>query len=147
MRNPPQNGFVERKNIIVYKIARTMFNETNLLDTFWREAIYNAVSILNKAQSRVNNNKNPYESWKGNPTTFKHFKAFESKCYIKINEDNLGKFTSKIDKGIFLGYAPRSKGYKCHNKRLCKVVESIYVRVDEALPHNKKHKKMKSWGR
>jgi len=41
---------------------------------------------------------------------------FGRKCYIKINEDDLGKFDSRYGEGIFLGHAYRSKGYKCYNK-------------------------------
>jgi hypothetical protein len=119
-------------------MARTMLNEAKLPDTFWREAVNTTIYILNRAQIRVNNNKTPYELWKGRPTTVKYFKVFGSKCYIKRNEDNLGKFDSRTDEGIFLGYASGSKAYKCYNKILCKVVDSIDVRVDEAIPQKEK---------
>ena len=46
---------------------------------------------------RVNNNKTPYELWKGIPTIVKYFKVFGIKCYIKRNEDNLGKFYSRTN--------------------------------------------------
>jgi hypothetical protein len=38
------------------------------------------------------------------------------------------------DEGIFLGYATNSKGYKCYNKRLHKMVDCIDVKVDEGIP-------------
>jgi hypothetical protein len=85
----------------------------------------------------VNNNKTPYELWKGILATVKYFKVFWSKCYIKRKEDNLHKFDSLTNEGIFLGYASRSKAYKCYNKRLCKVVDNIDVRVDEVIPQKK----------
>jgi hypothetical protein len=66
----------------------------------------------------VNNSKKPYELWKGRPATIKYFKVFGSKFYININEDHLGKFDSRIDEGIFLGYASERKAYKCYNKIL-----------------------------
>ena len=47
----------------------------------------------------------------------------------------MGKFDSRSDEGIFLGYASKSKGCRCYNKRLQKIVESIDVRVDEYLPN------------
>ena len=34
---------------------------------------------------------------------------------------------------IFLGYASKSKGYRCYSKILHKIVESIDVRFDEEL--------------
>jgi hypothetical protein len=37
---------------------------------------------------------------------------FGIKFYIKINEDDFGKFDSRGDEGIMLGYSSRRKGYK-----------------------------------
>lgn len=64
----------------------------------------------------------------------KYFKIFGSKCFIKINDGSPGKFDSRVDEGIFLGYSTQSKAYKCYNYRLKKIVESIDVKVDEDLP-------------
>jgi len=61
----------------------------------------------------------------------KYFKIFGSKCYVKRTDENLRKFEPRVDEGILLGYSPQSKGYKCYNKRLRKIVESIDVVVDE----------------
>jgi hypothetical protein len=33
-----------------------------------------------------------------------------------------------------LGYATNSKGYKCYNKRLHKLVDYIDIKVDEEIP-------------
>jgi hypothetical protein len=62
--------------------------------------------------------------WKGLPTNFKHLKVFGSKCYIKRDDDNLGKFDSRFDEGIFLGYSSQRKSYRCLNMGLEKIVES-----------------------
>ena len=59
---------------------------------------------------------------------------FGSKCYIKRNEDDLGKFDSRTDEGIFLGYSSTKKEYRCYNKRLHKIVESADVRIDDMKP-------------
>jgi hypothetical protein len=96
------------------------------------------VYILNRGKIRVNNSKTPYELWKGRPTIVKYFKVFGSKCYIKRDEEDLGKFDSRVDEGIFLGYSSRSKAYRCYNKRLHKIVESANVKVDEARPQKEK---------
>jgi hypothetical protein len=112
-------------------MARAMLDESEVPKTFWGEVVQTVVNILNKAHIRVNSDKTPYELWHGRPTSIKHFKIFGSKCYIKRNEDNLGKFDSREDEGIMLGYSSRSKGYKCYNKRLHKIVESIDVKVNE----------------
>ena len=85
---------------------------------------------MNIVLLRNNADKTRYELWKGRPANVKHFRVFGRKCYIR-REDRIGKFDSRIDEGILLGYSSKSKEYKCFNLRLCKIVESINVRIDE----------------
>jgi hypothetical protein len=60
-------------------MERTMFNEAKISDRFWREVVNIIVYILNRGKIRFNNNKTPYELWKGRPTTIKYFKVLGSK--------------------------------------------------------------------
>jgi hypothetical protein len=64
------------------------------------------------SQLKDNHEKKLYELLFGRPTTVKHFIDFRIKCYIKRDEDNLGKFDYRSDEGIFLGYSPNKKDYK-----------------------------------
>jgi len=79
----------------------------------------------------VNSTQTPYEIWYGETPSVKHFKTFGSKCYIKNNDEQLGKLEPRVDEGILLGYSPHNKAYKCYNKRLGRIVDSINVVVDE----------------
>jgi hypothetical protein len=133
-RTPQQNGVVERKNRTVQEMARSMMNEKNIGQTYWVEAIHTIVHVLNKSHLRPQSDKTPYELWFGRPASIKHFKVFGSKCYIKNNDENLGKYDDRADEGIFLGYATNSKGYRCYNKRLHKMVDCIDLKVDEGIP-------------
>jgi hypothetical protein len=47
----------------------------------------------------------------------------------------LGKFDSRTDEGIFLGYSSNSKAYICYNLRLDKIVMSANVKVDDERSH------------
>jgi hypothetical protein len=115
-------------------MARSMMNEKNIGQAYLVEEIHTAVHVLNKSHLRPQSDKTPYELWFGRPTSIKHFKVFGSKCYIKNNDENLGKYDDRADEGIFLGYATNSKGYRCYNKRLHKMVDGIDVKVDEGIP-------------
>jgi hypothetical protein len=115
-------------------MARSMMNEKNIGQTYWVEAIHTAVHVLNKSYLGPQSDKTPYELWFGRPTSIKHFRVFGSKCCIKNNDENLGKYDDRDDEGIFLGYATNSKGYRCYNKRLHKMVEYINVKVNEGIP-------------
>jgi hypothetical protein len=43
----------------------------------------------------------------------------------------MGKFDSRVDKGVLVGYSSTRKSYKCYILRLNKVVENINVTIDE----------------
>ena len=109
--------------------------ERNISQTCRVEAAHIVVHICNKAHLRPNCDKTPYELWHGKPTSIKNFRVFGIKCFINNNDEKLGKYDARADEGIFLGYASKSKGYRCYNKRLHKIVESIDVRFDEDLPN------------
>jgi len=130
-RTPQQNGVVERMNRTVQQMAHAMLDESGTPATFWGEAAYAAVVILNKTNVRVNSTQTPHELWYGETPSVKHFKIFGSKCYIKNTNEQLGKLEPRADEGILLGYSPYSKAYKCYNKRLRRIVDSIDVVVDE----------------
>ena len=61
-----------------------------------------------------------------------HLKVFGCKCFILNNgKDNLGKFDSKSDEGIFLGYLLHGYAYRAFNKRTMLVKESMHIAFDE----------------
>ena len=43
----------------------------------------------------------------------------------------MGKFDSRVEKGLLVGYSATRKAYKCYNLRLKKVMERINLRIDE----------------
>jgi hypothetical protein len=65
--------------LITQKMARTMLMDSKLTDIFWTHAMHTIVHIQNRVMLRDNNDKNPYELWKGRPTNVNHFKIFGSK--------------------------------------------------------------------
>jgi hypothetical protein len=130
-RKQQQNEVVERKNMTVQKMAQTMLMDSKLTDIFWTREVHTIVHIQNRVMLRNNTDKTPYELWKGRPTNVKHFRVFGSKCYIKREDDRMGKFDSRVDKGVLVGYSSTRKAYKCYNMRLNKVVQSMNITIDE----------------
>jgi hypothetical protein len=130
-RTPQKNGVVERKNRKVQEMARTMLIDSKLTDIFSTQAVHTAIHIQNRVMLGNNTDKTPYKLWKGRPTNVKHFRVFGSKCYIKREDGKMGKFDSRVDKGVLVGYSSTRKAYKCYNLRLNKVVKSINVTIDE----------------
>jgi len=93
-------------NITIQQLAHAMLDEFGTPTTFWGEAAFTTITILNQANVRVNNTQTPHELWYGKTPTIKYFKVFGSKCYIKRNDEKLGMFEPKEDEGILLGYSP-----------------------------------------
>jgi hypothetical protein len=50
---------------------------------------------------------------------------------MKREDGRLGKFDSRVDKGILFGYSRKNKAYKFFRSRLNKIVERINVTIDE----------------
>ena len=112
-------------------MARTMLNEYDLPTYFWAEAINTSCYILNRVSKRPILNKTPYELWNSKTPNISYFRVFGCKCYILNTKDYLGKFASKMDVGVFLGYSNSSKAYRVFNKRTLVVEESMHVTFDE----------------
>ena len=88
--------------------------------------------MINRVYFRSNTKKTPYELWKGWKPNIKYFKIFGSTCFILKDRENVGKFDSRSDEGIFLGYSSISKAYQVYNKRTKKVMETMNLVLDEA---------------
>jgi hypothetical protein len=129
-KTPQQNGVVERKNIIVHEMARTMLMDSKLIDIFWVQEVHTTFHIHNREMLINNNDKTPYELWKGIPTNVKHFRFFGREFYIK-RDGRIGKFDSQVNKSIPVRYSRKKKAYKCFNLRVNKIVESINVMIHE----------------
>ena len=90
-----------------------------------------ACYIVNKVYFRLGTKKTPYELWKGRKSDVKYFRIFGSTCFILKDRENVGKFDTRSNEGIFLVYSSFSKTYKVFNKRTSKVMETMNVVIDE----------------
>jgi len=131
-RTPQQNGVVERKNRSLEELARTILNETRLPKYFWADVVNRACYVLNKVLIGLILKNTLYELFRGRKPNLSHLKVFGCKCFILSNgKDNLDKFDSKSDEGIFLGYSQHGYAYRVYNKRTMLVKESVHVNFDE----------------
>jgi hypothetical protein len=119
---PQQNGVVERKNMTVITLARTMIDEYNTPEWFWAEAVNTACYASNRLFPHRLLGKTPYELLNGKKPDVSFFRVFGCKCYIYKKRHHLGKFQRRCDIGFLLGYSYHATG----------VVEETYdVEFDE----------------
>jgi len=114
------------------ELARTLLNETDLPKYFWVDAVSTTCYVLNIMVIRPISKKTPYELFKGRKPNISHLKVFGCKCFILNNgKNNLGKFDSKADEGIFHGYSLHGHTYRAYNRRTMLVEESMHIAFDE----------------
>jgi frataxin-like iron-binding protein CyaY len=92
-RTPQHNGVVERKNKTIQEMAQTMLMDSKLRDISWTHVVHATIHIQNRVILINNNEKTPYELWKGRPTNVKHFRVFGRKWYIKREGGRMESFT------------------------------------------------------
>jgi transposase InsO family protein len=102
---PEQNGIVEKKNMTLIDMARSMLAEYNVSDSYWAEAINTACHASNRLYCHKLLKKTPYELLIGRKPNISYFRVFGCKCYILRKGSQLSKFEKKCDEGFLLGYS------------------------------------------
>jgi hypothetical protein len=128
---PQQNGVVERKNMSLVDMTRTMLGEYKTPERFWSEAVNTACHAINRLYLHRLLKKTSYELLTGNKPNVSYFRVFGSKCYILVKKDRHSKFAPKAVEGFLLGYDSNTKAYRVFNKSSGLVEVSSDVVFDE----------------
>ena len=111
-------------------MAWAMLHNKDLARNLWGKVVNTACHTVNRVYFRLGTKKTSYELWKEKKPNVKYFKNFGSTCFILKDRENVGKFGSRSDEGIFLRYSSTSKAYRVYNKRTMKVMETVNVVID-----------------
>jgi transposase InsO family protein len=129
---PQQNGVVERKNITLLDIARTMFDEYKTPDPFWAEVINTACYSINQLYLHRILKKTSYELLTGKKPNVSYFRVFGSKCFILVKRGRKSKFAPNAVEGFLLGYDSNTRVYRVFNKATGLVEVSCDIVFDES---------------
>lgn len=139
-QTPQQNGIAERKNRHLLETARSLLYTTHVPSFLWGEAILHSAYLINRLPSRVLKFQTPVQVFQEHYPTSKLLTNIPLKifgCLVFVHNQNPSK--SKLDprahKGIFLGYSPTQKGYKCYLPNSGKSVVSMDVIFHEHTPY------------
>ena len=94
-----------------------MLNNKKLSKKLWVVAINTACYTINYVYLRPGTRMTPYEISKDKKPNVGYFHVFGSTYYILNDGEHLGKFDSKRDQGVFLGYSNNNRVYRVYNKR------------------------------
>jgi hypothetical protein len=128
---PQQNGVVERKNITLLDMARTMLDEYKTPDRFWAEAIKTACYSINRLYFHRILKKTSYELLTGKKPNVSYFRVFGSKCFILIKRSRNSKCAPKAVECFLLGYESNTRAYRVFNKSTRLVEVSCDIVFDE----------------
>jgi transposase InsO family protein len=83
---PQQNGIVERKNMALIHMARTMLGEYKTLERFWSEAVNTTCHAINRLYLHCLLKKTSYKLLTSNKPNVSYFHVFGRKCYILVKK-------------------------------------------------------------
>lgn len=136
---PQQNGVAERKNRTLVEMARCMMRQAGVPPIFWAEAVNTACYIRNRCPTAALKGRLPFTVWTGKTPTMIYMQTFGTKVFVKI-KGNRGKFDSRSEEGIFVGYDRQSKAYRVHLPRSKQTIASRDVKFmgESAFRHEYK---------
>lgn len=121
-----QNGVVECKKRTIQETTRVLLNAKELPKHWLAEAV-NKTAIINSMYLRPHTTKTAYEIWKGKKLNLSHCHIFGSRCCILNGRDYLGKFQSKSDVEVFLGYLNNNRADRVFKTRTKVITESLIL--------------------
>ena len=113
---PQSNGTAERLNRTLNEMVRAMLFQANMPETFWAEAVQQAVRIKNiLPSSALENYKTPYEAYYGHSPSYKELKPFGCTLYAGVPKERRPKFSKlhpRANRGCYIATISNSGVYK-----------------------------------
>ncbi|RDX86975.1 putative mitochondrial protein, partial [Mucuna pruriens] len=149
--NHPVEEFYEKHGIgrlSKKNLAKIKLNEIPLQNNIWVDAFNIDCYVFNKGFIRRVLKKTSYDFYKGTKLNISHFNIFSCNCFIlKNGKNNLNKFDTKVDEGIFFGYLNSSTANSFYNKVTMVIEVSIHVSFNESDPLKEENKELNQFER
>ena len=129
---PQQNGAAERLNRTLMERVRAMLSDSALPNNLWAEAVVTANYIRNRSPV-TGASKTPWELFHGSKPDVSKLRTFGACAYAHVPDQLRRKLDSKAQRGVMVGYAVDTKGYRILLDR-GGVVISRDVVFDEGSP-------------
>lgn len=142
-----QNSIVERAHGTIANMMKAMLVGASLDAKFWSDTLLHATYVKNKLPHRsLQDFITPYEAWTKSKPDISHLRVFRSTIYVKTPGVDDGKIdTSRVYKGIFLGFTASKRNVKYYNiqtkiskiSRHFVIDEAHFCSTDKILPYAK----------
>lgn len=109
--SPQSNGIAERKNRTLKEMMRALLLSSGLPPKMWGEAILTSNYLLNRIP-RKDEEKPPFELFKGRRPSYKHLKVWGCLAKVLIPPPKEITIGPKTVDATFIGYAQNSNAYR-----------------------------------
>jgi len=109
--SPQQNGAAERLNRTLMERVRAMLEDSQLDSELWAEAVVTANYIRNRSPA-AGEAKTPWELFHGSKPSVSELRTFGARAYAQVPDQLRRKLDSKSERGVMVGYAVDTKGYR-----------------------------------
>jgi len=94
-KTPQRNGLAERMNKTLTERVTAMLSHAHLPNSFWTEALMNAMYVVNLSPSVPLAGDIPQRVWSGKEVSYKHLKVFGCRAFVHVPMDERSKLDSK----------------------------------------------------
>lgn len=132
---PQQNGVAERRNGLLMSTVRSLLQWSNVHHWWWGEAILYASHLTNHWPSSACGQDLPIHLWTGRKPSVSTLHSFGCVAHVHVPKKHL---TSKLEPRsrpcLFLGVQDTTKGFRCYDPKLQKVVISRDIDFEDGVP-------------
>lgn len=130
--SPQENGHAERGIGVVKEITQSLLSDSGLKHTFWGDAMWHAVHLLNLSNSQ--GRTTPWERIKGEKPDASTLRIWGCKCWVVVPKTKRKQRTERSEECRYMGVAwPNSKSFKLMRANGT-VHISRHVLFDESAP-------------
>lgn len=118
------NDVAERYNRTIVEATSTCLIDARLPNEFWGEIMTALSNVRNRIPDYKIKSDVPYHRWFKKNLSLRFLKRLASLAIIRKNDLNFSKLNTKGVKGILVGYAKTTSGYRVWNPELDQVVKT-----------------------
>ena len=99
-------------NQTIMEKVRSMMLHAKLLKSYWAEAKYMTIYLINRSPSVPLKGDVPQRVWTGKDISYQHLRVFGCLAYMHVAKDQRSKLQSKSKPCIFMGYSKDEFAYR-----------------------------------
>ncbi|GBO17417.1 Retrovirus-related Pol polyprotein from transposon TNT 1-94 [Araneus ventricosus] len=127
------DGVAERYNRTIIEGVRALLHESKLPKNLWAELVNTQNYLRNRFPHKSLKGKAPLNVWSDKKFSVRHFKRIGCVAYVFIPKRYRNKLEPNAQKGIMMGHALNTLGYRIFFPQGGKITETKHVKFNESI--------------